>query len=120
MELKPKSPKKSRDDSENMDDWLLESNVDYNLLTESGSNFQLLHIFLIVFLEKLSYKLAKNRESARNSRKRKKVYFEMLEAKVIELSDELAHAKKRIKQLEESHHQIGLHSKFVIFKLKSI
>ena len=32
-------------------------------------------------------KLAKNRESAKNSRKRKKVYVELLETKVEELQD---------------------------------
>ena len=38
----------------------------------------------------------------------------MLEAKVVELSDELANAKKRIKQLEETQVRMGFHSKFVI------
>lgn len=33
-------------------------------------------------IEKLNQKLARNRESARNSRKRKKIYIEMLEKKV--------------------------------------
>jgi hypothetical protein len=32
-------------------------------------------------------RLAKNRESARNSRKRKKIYIELLESKVKELTD---------------------------------
>ena len=35
-------------------------------------------------------KLAKNRESARNSRKRKKIYVELLETKVSELTDEIS------------------------------
>jgi len=34
-------------------------------------------------------KLAKNRESARNSRKRKKIYLELLENKVTLLSEQL-------------------------------
>jgi hypothetical protein len=33
-------------------------------------------------------KLAKNRESARNSRNRKKIYIELLEAKVDEITHE--------------------------------
>lgn len=37
------------------------------------------------FKEKLNQKLAKNRESARNSRKRKKIYIELLETKVLDL-----------------------------------
>ena len=62
--------------------------------------------------------MAKNRESARNSRKRKKVYFEMLEAKVVELSDELTAAKRKIKQLEDSQDKLSYHSKIVkLFKL---
>lgn len=34
-------------------------------------------------------KLAKNRESARNSRKRKKIYIELLENKVHELTNQI-------------------------------
>lgn len=34
-------------------------------------------------------KLAKNRESARNSRRRKKIYLELLENKVTKLSEQL-------------------------------
>ena len=59
--------------------------------------------------------MAKNRESARNSRKRKKVYFDMLEAKVVELTDELNAAKRKIKQLEESQDRLSYHSKLVNF-----
>ena len=61
--------------------------------------------------------MAKNRESARNSRKRKKVYFDMLEAKVVELTDELNAAKRKIKQLEESQDRLSYHSKLVILIL---
>jgi hypothetical protein len=39
-------------------------------------------------------KLAKNRESARNSRKRKKIYLELLENKVTKLSEQLESSKK--------------------------
>jgi hypothetical protein len=38
--------------------------------------------------------LAKNRESARNSRKRKKIYLELLENKVTKLSESLEIFKK--------------------------
>lgn len=44
------------------------------------------------FLE--SEKLARNRECARNSRKRKKVYIELLESKVKQMTDELSQIKK--------------------------
>lgn len=36
-----------------------------------------------------NHKLEKNRESARNSRKRKKLYIELLEQKVADLSERL-------------------------------
>lgn len=57
--------------------------------------------------------MAKNRESAKNSRNRKKVYVEMLEAKVIELNEELKLARQTIKHLTESLKQLGFHSKIV-------
>jgi len=37
----------------------------------------------------VNQKLARNRESARNSRKRKKIYIELLETKVSALTEEL-------------------------------
>lgn len=80
--------------------------------------------FITFCKEKINYKLAKNRESARNSRKRKKMYFEMLESKVVELSDELKEAKNRIKYLEENQDKLFYHSKIVIhisfFKVRII
>lgn len=36
MDLKLKSPEKNNEDSQNMEEWLLESNVDYNSLSELG------------------------------------------------------------------------------------
>ena len=57
--------------------------------------------------------MAKNRESAKNSRNRKKVYFEMLEAKVVELNEELKIANQTIKQLTESLKQLGCHKLLV-------
>lgn len=71
--------------------------------------------FVIFNKEKINYKLAKNRESARNSRKRKKMYFEMLESKVVELSDELKEAKNKIKDLEENQDKLFYHSRIVIY-----
>lgn len=47
-------------------------------------------------LDRLHKKLEKNRESARNSRKRKKIYIEVLENKVAELSSELHSTKKSL------------------------
>lgn len=43
----------------------------------------------IKFLEKMNQKLAKNRESAKNSRKRKKIYIELLENKVNYLNSKI-------------------------------
>jgi len=40
MELKMKSPKKCRDDSQNIDDMFSEGHIDYTLLTESGISNQ--------------------------------------------------------------------------------
>eukprot|EP01016_Furgasonia_blochmanni_P001397 TRINITY_DN1052_c0_g1_i21.p2 TRINITY_DN1052_c0_g1~~TRINITY_DN1052_c0_g1_i21.p2 ORF type:complete len:389 (-),score=78.56 TRINITY_DN1052_c0_g1_i21:651-1817(-) len=47
---------------------------------------------------KTNMKLARNRESARNSRRRKKVYIELLEKKVGQLRDELTETKERLEQ----------------------
>ncbi|CAD8138311.1 unnamed protein product [Paramecium octaurelia] len=46
-------------------------------------------------------KLAKNRESARNSRKRKKIYLELLETKVTKLSEQLEIFKRVNEQTTE-------------------
>ena len=40
MELKMKSPKKCRDDSQNIDDMFLEGHIDYTSLIESGNSNQ--------------------------------------------------------------------------------
>jgi hypothetical protein len=37
MDLKLKSPEQDNEDSQNIDDWLLDSNVDYNSLSELGN-----------------------------------------------------------------------------------
>lgn len=44
----------------------------------------------------LEEKLVRNRESARSSRKRKKIYIELLENKVKGLSDELEKTKEAL------------------------
>ena len=44
----------------------------------------------------MNEKLAKNRESARNSRKRKKIYIELLEKKIEKLQQELTSTKKQL------------------------
>mmetsp|Transcript_10279 Transcript_10279/g.11687 ORF Transcript_10279/g.11687 Transcript_10279/m.11687 type:complete len:568 (-) Transcript_10279:65-1768(-) len=46
--------------------------------------------------DRLNEKLAKNRESARNSRKRKKIYIELLEKKIDQLQQELNSTKKQL------------------------
>jgi hypothetical protein len=48
-------------------------------------------------LESSEAKLLRNRECARNSRKRKKIYIELLENKVKGLSEELEKTKKILK-----------------------
>ncbi|CAD8200736.1 unnamed protein product [Paramecium pentaurelia] len=45
-------------------------------------------------MDPVQQKLAKNRESARNSRARKKIYYELLETKVKELQDEVERLKE--------------------------
>ena len=70
-----------------------------------------------LFEEKINLKKAKNRESARNSRKRKIVYFDKLEEHVIELNEKLNAAKNKIKQLEESQDKLPYHSKIVLLFL---
>lgn len=42
-------------------------------------------------------RLAKNRESARNSRKRKKIYYDLLEKKISEMSDECENLRELVK-----------------------
>lgn len=67
------------------------------------------------YLEKLHLKLAKNRESARNSRKRKKIYIDLLEKKVNELTQELFAARKQIEANNATQNQANIQSKLVIF-----
>jgi len=60
--------------------------------------------------DKEQIKLARNRESARNSRKRKKMYLELLEKKVTQLSEFLQESKKICKNsqnlLQDLNNQI--------------
>lgn len=59
--------------------------------------------------DKTTDKLAKNRESARNSRMRKKIYVDLLEKKVEQLTQELEAARKQIEQMAaNSSNQSGL------------
>ncbi|CAK57437.1 unnamed protein product (macronuclear) [Paramecium tetraurelia] len=51
-------------------------------------------------------RLAKNRESARNSRKRKKVYIELLEIKVKELTEQLQQLEYVVQQNKIKHLQL--------------
>jgi len=65
--------------------------------------------------EKLNVKLARNRESARNSRKRKKVYIELLEKKVAQLQQELANSRKQLELNSNSFNKLCGQSKLVKF-----
>ena len=47
-------------------------------------------------LDKLNEKIEKNRQSARNSRKRKKIYIQLLETKVAAMTEELEKTKNNI------------------------
>ena len=56
-------------------------------------------------------KLIRNRESARNSRKRKKIYIELLENKVSELSTELNDAKAMVFENQKSFQNLCVQSR---------
>lgn len=56
-------------------------------------------------------KLIRNRESARNSRKRKKIYIELLENKVSELSNELNEAKSLVFENQKSFQNLCVQTK---------
>ncbi|CAD8111957.1 unnamed protein product [Paramecium sonneborni] len=60
----------------------------------SSNELQSSQISPIGNIDPAQQKLAKNRESARNSRARKKIYYELLETKVQELQDELDKVKE--------------------------
>jgi len=62
-------------------------------------------------LEKLNMKLAKNRESARNSRIRKKVYIELLEKTVDQLQTELVTARKQLENNSSNLNKVSFQSK---------
>jgi len=63
--------------------------------------------------EKLDMKLARNRESARNSRKRKKIYIELLEKKVDQLTQELESTKKQLELNSCNLNKMNLQSKYL-------
>ena len=73
---------------------------------------------MLVFLDKLNLKLKRNRESARNSRKRKKIYIDLLETKVTELSDELALANKALENNALNFSKMNSQARIVDFYLK--
>ena len=56
-------------------------------------------------------KLAKNRESARNSRIRKKVYIELLEKTVDQLQQELMTARKQLESNSSNLNKVSFQSK---------
>jgi len=56
-------------------------------------------------------KLAKNRESARNSRIRKKVYIELLEKTVDQLQTELVTARKQLENNSSNLNKVSFQSK---------
>jgi predicted nucleic acid-binding Zn-ribbon protein len=64
--------------------------------------------------DKMNVKLARNRESARNSRKRKKIYIELLEKKVDQLTNELNQTRKQLELNSNNLNKITFQSKLVI------
>jgi len=68
----------------------------------------------LISTEKLNVKLARNRESARNSRKRKKVYIELLEKKVAQLQLELQNSRKQLEVNNNSFNKLCGQSKLVL------
>lgn len=67
--------------------------------------------WLTWFLEKLNLKLEKNRESARNSRIRKKVYIDLLEKTVDQLQQELTATRKQLEANSVNLSKINFQSK---------
>jgi len=74
-------------------------------------------MFLLKSKDKLNVKLARNRESARQSRKRKKVYIELLEKKVEQLQQELTITTKQLEQNNDSLNNATTQNKIVRNKL---
>ena len=68
--------------------------------------------------DRLNEKLAKNRESARNSRKRKKIYIELLEKKIDQLQHELNSAKKQLEINNLTLDKATKHSQVVYYSSK--
>jgi len=64
-------------------------------------------------MEKINVKLARNRESARNSRKRKKIYIDLLERKVDQLTKELDTTKKQLDLNTDNLNKICFKSKLM-------
>ena len=64
----------------------------------------------------MNIKLARNRESARKSRRRKKVYIELLEKKVDALQQELNATVKQLEQNTTSLSQVTVQNKIVTWK----
>jgi len=68
-------------------------------------------------VEKLNQKLAKNRESARNSRIRKKVYIDLLEKTVDQLQKELTAARKQLENNTNNLSKLNFQSKPVTLEM---
>ena len=69
----------------------------------------------LIFIEKLNVKLAKNRESARNSRIRKKLYIDLLEKTVDQLQTELVNTRKQLETSTNSVSKASIEAKPVRF-----
>ena len=104
--------------SENSNKQIKEEDVDFSKLSELGIFIWRKLKNLLVFLDKLNLKLKRNRESARNSRKRKKIYIDLLETKVTELSDELALANKALENNALNFSKMNSQARIVDFYLK--
>ena len=77
MDLKPKSPKKSRDISDNIDEWILENNLDYDLLTESGNFFIFFQqfAFMIELFREIELQTSKKQRIRKKQQKTQKSLF---------------------------------------------
>lgn len=105
---KNKRNKKNLDDS---DDELVQLKPPYDRYKDPIKRIKSYNINPNEYSNQGDRKLVRNRESARNSRKRKKIYIELLENKVSELSSELNETKALVFENQKNFQTLCVQSK---------